>query len=366
MQIRPQYASLIIGTKVGAGTQGPTDLGQLDRCVDRILVLDPDLDTYLPRFGARCWLRIVHDGGNWKNAAEWARHSADEMARAYVHGCRDLITGNEQIALEGLGETADDYRWLNTWGVEHVTALRSELANRGCHGVRIWGPALSPGHGEDDGIVGYRLLVDYLRVLDGIAVHCYWNRDGSGFVTDQGGSQWFAGRIERVHRIVKGELGLDKPWAVTEFNRGVNRADNADVVRYANECKAYYRWLNSLDYVVAGFTFLYCTTDTQFLDLTWTRMSRMTDYMAEPWDRLAEMDGATPAVSPEPPGGDMPIVNGFNVGAGVAKVLAELGDVPTSDEIWENPKTMSTTFTRRHVLWYNPASNEVVVVERKR
>lgn len=80
----------------------------------------------------------------------------------------------------------------------------------------------------------------------------------------------------------------------------------------------------------------------------------------------ATMPTNMPAVIPPESGDSMPIVNGFSVGPGVAAALRELGDVPTSDEIWENPRTFSQTFAKRHVIWYNPASGETVVVERKR
>ena len=286
MRIRPEYAPLVLGSKVGCGVQGEAPLDQLDSVCDRVLCLDESLEFYLPRFGPRAWLRIVHDSGNWKDPRLWAEHCAIRMATAYRYGCRDLIVGNEQIALEGLSANPDAYRWLNEWGLANLAMLRQQLDWRGCPGVRVWGPALSPGHSEDDFFQGYRLLAPYLAQLDGIAVHNYWG-PGWGFIGAPD-AQWWAQRIVRAHALIEGELGIVKPWSITEYNRKVDRGDHGDIVNYASECRRYHAWTNSLDRVVAVFTFLGYNRDPGFDDLTWAKMNGMLDLMRSGWDRMSE------------------------------------------------------------------------------
>jgi len=319
MQIDPRWADLVIGSKVSAGVQGFTSISHLAATVDRVLVLDQDLAYYAPTLGARCWLRVMHDGqGGWKDAPAHAAAIAPVIYRVYQYGVRDVLFGNEQIALEGLGAEPDDYRFLNDWGCTMLRELHSLLP---LPGLRYWGPALSPGHQEDDGFDGYRLLADYLVALDGIAVHNYWRPDG-GFIGDPD-FEWWAGRIERAYRLVT-SMGIHKPWAVTEFNRKVDRGNPDDIAAYANQCQRYYQWLNSLDYVVAGFTFLYTCQDQAFADLTWDLMLGMVERMQQ-FDRQSEGQWALPVVPPE-----LPIEDPAGDGTASAPALAGGGNVLTT------------------------------------
>ncbi len=351
MRIRPEYAHLIVGSKVGAGVQGNYVIDQPTRIIDPVLVLDESLEFYGPKLGNRMWLRIYHDGHNWKDPILWAQHCAIRMEAAYQYGCRNLITGNEQIALEGLGAEPSDYDALNTWGCMHLAALRAELAVRGCHGVRIWGPALSPGHQEDDGFEGYRRLEDYLRELDGIAVHNYWY-PGGGFIGDPD-AEWWSQRILRAHDLIEGRLGIVKPWAITEFNRKVDTGSNDDIADYAEQTKRYYQWVNSLDYVVAAFTFLYCRRDPVFSDLTWADMPTMLDRMRDGWDRRSEGEWSTPAPEPQPEEDKM---NKYSVGPGIQAKIAEQGDTACSDEQWIG-SVFSITFGGKGIYIYSKQAN---------
>lgn len=351
MRIRTEYQHLIRGSKVGAGVQGPTDLGALASTVDRILVLDHDIETYVPTFGERAWVRILHDSRSWQDAAAYAHAIAPTIARAYDLGCRDVIFGNEQIALEGLGQHVEDYMFLNDWGCNVLTALRRQLPGA----IRYWGPALSPGHEEDDGIEGYRFLADYLQALDGIAAHYYWGPTWGFF--DHADFAWWAGRLERAFALIEGDLGIVKPWAVTEFNRKVNRGNVADVALYAEECKRYYRWLNSQDYVVAGFTFLYTALDPTFYDLTWVQMPTMVERMQDGWDRRAEGEFAVPTPPPAPPGERSRFVLGF------AQYAAGRDWMPLEDE---RPDAFGNAYQRAIdsygnvvLLRYDKASNTI-------
>lgn len=292
MKIRPEYASLVVGSKLGVGTQGQTDRDRLAATADRVLILDQDLEHYGPYFGSRGWLRVMNDPhGGWKDPVAHAAAIAPVIYRAYGYGIRDFLTINEPIALEGLGAEPDDYRTLNDWGVTMLHELRSLLP---LPGLRYWGPALSPGHQEDDGFEGYRLLAGYLAALDGVAVHNYWGPDFGFF--NHSDFEWWAGRIERAHRLVS-SMGIIRPFATTEFNRKVDRADPADVARYATECQRYYAWLNSLDYVVAAFTFLYCNQDPAFDDLTWSQMPGMVEAMQQ-FGRQSEGEWSLPIWTP--------------------------------------------------------------------
>ncbi len=349
MRIRPEYAHLIVGSKVGAGVQGLCDIGQLMRVVDPVLVLDESLEYYAPRLGERMWLRIVHDGSNWKDPILYAQHCAERMATAYQHGCRNLITGNEQIALEGLGAEPEDYNTLNAWGCTHVAALRHELEKRGCPDVRIWGPALSPGHSEDDNFEGYRRLKHYLCALDGIAVHNYWY-PGGGFIGDPD-AEWWSQRILRAHNLIEGWMGIHKPWAITEFNRKVKLDDVSDIANYAEQTKQYYRWVNSLDYVVAAFTFLYYRRDPVFAELSWYDMLTMLDRMENGWDRLSEGEFAAP--QPQPGGNEMA---DFTIGPGVRAKIAEMVDTACSDEQWIG-SVYSITFGGKGIYIYSKQAN---------
>lgn len=298
MRVDPRWADIVVGSKCGVGVQGETGLDRLKGIADPVLVLDESRAYYASALGDRMWMRVYHDSSNWKDPSLWAQHCAIQGAYAYDHGCRNLLFCNEQIGVEGLGQSEDDYRWLNEWGVTCTALLRDRLNRMGCNDMRLWGPALSPGHCEDDGFVGYRLLAPWLNMLDGISAHFYWRPDG-GFI-DHWESPWWAGRIEKAYAVVHDELGIDKPWAITEWNRKVNRENQSDILAYADQCKQYVWYLNSLPYVVAGFTFLYCRRDPGFADLTWADMPRMMDYMSEPWDRKAELPGYEHVPQPDP------------------------------------------------------------------
>jgi hypothetical protein len=239
----------------------------------------------------------MHDSSGWKDAEGHAKGTAEVMRRVYPYGCRDVVNINEPIALEGLGETEEDYRWFGQWGVEHMTALRSYLKSFGMEDVRVWGPSLSPGHKEDDFFEGYRFLKPYLQMLDGISVHNYFGPN-FGFI-GQPDAEWWIQRVERTHKLIT-SMGIEKPYAVLEWNRKVNRGDGNDIRLYAEQTKKYYQWINSLDYVTGAYTFLWCNTDPGFDDLTWEKMPGMVEMMSDGWDRTAELGGTTTVPVPEP------------------------------------------------------------------
>src|SRR5690606_35777769 len=131
--------------------------------------------------------------------------------------------------------------------------LRLYLHGRGMSDVRVWVPALSPGHGEDDpvfsgGQTGYHLIRDFLAMADGVLVHHYWANPSQ--YLDGPEAEWYAARIERAHDVIVHQLGLDLPFAVGEFNRPVNLESSADIQAALSEFERYWHYLNGLDYVV--------------------------------------------------------------------------------------------------------------------
>lgn len=327
MSVKPSYAGLVLGSKVGAGLQGQTDRDRLATTVDRLLVLDHDIAYYCGRFRERCFVRMMHDATGWKNPYEHARAIAPLMAETQrLYGVQDFITENEKIALEGLGDSREDYEWYNWWLLQFLPYLRGELDARGAGDIRLWGPALSPGHREDDNGEFYRILAPALALFDGIAVHNYWY-PGGGFIGDPD-FEWWAGRIERAHALIEGELGIVKPWAVTEHNRKVDRGSEADIANYAEQCQQLYQWHNSLPYVVASFTFLYCNIDPGFNDLTWERMPGMVEAM-QGFDRQSEGDFS-------PPVPEVPEVAYTEIGNHY-RIIDRRGDLPTNGEYARRP-----------------------------
>ncbi len=288
MSVRPEFAHLVPGSKCGVGTQGEADVDRILTVADAILALDENATFYASRLHERCWVRIMNDphGGWLADPVGHARAIAPLIARLRAdYGVRDFLFINEPIGLEGLGDSEDDYRRLDWWLCACMPMLRAGLSARGAVDCRLWGPALSPGHNEDDNFYGYRLLVNSLQLWDGIAVHNYWY-PGGGFI-GQPDAEWWSQRILRAHALVEGELRIVKPWAIAEFNRKINRGDPADIVAYAWECQRYYQWLNSLSWVVAAFTFLYCRRDPAFMDLSWADMPGMVELM-QGFDRQSD------------------------------------------------------------------------------
>lgn len=284
---------------IGAGVQGGTDFARLDRVFDSYLILSPDAG-YIAGLGGRAWLRPMHSVTPSQPGAD-AGGVITSMFLPYHQGCRNVVFPNEWIAVEGPAATPDNYRRLNEWGVKFVEALRDSAAASDMPELRIWGPALSPGHQEDDGFEGYRLLADYLSALDGIAAHYYWRPDG-GFLRDPD-ALWWSRRIE-LARAVLLDIGIDRPMAVTEFNRKVDRSSGADVANYCQQVRDYYAYLAGLGYVEAAFTFLATCSDSAFDDLTLDKMSGALDRLDGLKSQVRPSKPPAPAPAPIPtPGG---------------------------------------------------------------
>lgn len=262
--------------RTGCGVQGPSDIDRLSRIFNATLVLQGDEGLIQPRPDMEFWYRPMH-GVTIDDPGVDARGVTISAFLPYHNGCRTLVFPNEYIAVEGPPATEDNYKRFNAWGVEFVSLLKESLQMSGMGDMRIVGPSMSPGHQEDDGFEGYRLLKDYLSALDGISTHYYWRPDG-GFLHDPD-AIWWSKRIEMTRAILV-DLGLgDKPISVTEFNRKTNRADSQDIANYCGELREYYAYLAGLGYVEAAFTFLATCKDPAFADLTLAEMPGALDQL---------------------------------------------------------------------------------------
>lgn len=310
MRIDPRWAWLLQdGSKFGIGLQGPDHGTLVPLNASKALYMDGDIDLYGERYGDRGALRLYHGTEkNWQDWRGWARHCAYHMARVYGYGCRDMVPLNEVFGIEGLSDDEDAYRWMGLeWTPAFLNALEAELHALGLplwperNGVRLWlfGPA--PGHNYEDGHVGLTFLAPAFRDarIFGSIEHYYWEPDG-GFLD----GQWWIGpeRLLKV-RAKMLELGIDKPVWIGEWNRKIDRGSEADIRAYAEQCKRFIAWCNSLPFVVWATNFLGCCNDTSydFMDLTLNRTPGLVEMLSDGWDCQSEGEWASaPDPQPEP------------------------------------------------------------------
>lgn len=291
---------------VGAGVQGPSNWNLLDQIFGGYLILGPDWGMIEKREGIEHWFRPMHTV-HIDSPAQDAAAVVMQCLAPYHRGVRTICYPNEWLAIEGDPATPQNYQRFCDWGVQFVNTLRDSLQVSGMGDMRIFSPSLSPGHQEDDGFEGYRILAPFLSLVDGVSTHHYWT-PFNGWLTDDD-AEWWSRRVERVHALLS-EIGLgDKPIAVTEHNRKVDRGSPADVANYVQQVREYNNYLAGLGYVEAAFTFLATNQDTAFDDLTLEKMPGALESLVGLKDQVGE---GTP-VPPLPPpdgGGDMPIFEG--------------------------------------------------------
>lgn len=140
-----------------------------------------------------------------------------ERLHAYGRFCAGLVAQWGIDILQYANEPGIDDGDSSWWTVDGYRKL-----SRGCGDIRhgFWTLAplgsklgtvpLSPGHQEDDGLLGATYLWAEWHQHDVILLHTYWNRD-PGSVE----SEWYGQRYRRQLDA----YGWDKPWAITEWNR---------------------------------------------------------------------------------------------------------------------------------------------------
>lgn len=315
MQIRDEYAHLVVGSKTGAGIQGSSFPERVDQCFDRVLVLSPDRHLLGPgmplgHLGERAIVRVMHWPDAWRTWEElfkFVNLCVGVVTEMYDWGVRDFILMNElNLTDEGGGDTKADYERINSFGTVAHDHVRQRLVDSGRGGIRLWGPNFSPGHGEDENRFseglqsGYDLCAALLDRCDVIATHHY-GHDASGLIEAPDAS-WYACRLDRV-RVHLRQRGFKQPFAVTEFNHpGTDLLNAASVSRYLDHVENYYRWLNGQDDVIAAVHFLATNTDVRFQEYTFMRMPGAFDRLGR-FDRNSELDGSSePAPGPVPGG----------------------------------------------------------------
>lgn len=248
---------------VGAGIQGPTDLAWLSRCFDPVLVLASeapgnDWRRWCQELGSRAWLRVMNNGGEWRNGADyWAAKCVGTVAEVYGYGVRVLIPINEQNLAdgsEGAGDTPADYAVIADWWNAFVPAIKARLAAAGMGDVLIVGPCLVPNsnvYGTSDGY--FDAMAPALRGLDVIGVHAYWATGNGTFLGEPLASQGAAHVETDMAKL--GSLGVMAPLAVTEYNRAVDVSNQADVDNYLQQVMQYNDYLTGLG-VAAQFIYL--------------------------------------------------------------------------------------------------------------
>jgi len=294
---------------VGTGIQGATDINWVCRYADVILCLEGEMG-YARDLGPRAWVRFLNHGTEWRDSGHWAQHCAESFLPAYQAGCRVMIPINEpNLGGEGGGDSESDYIWLGQWGVNFINSFRSEAGARGMPDVIICAPCLSPGHREND--LGtydtlyqgyYRHMVDFLRMVDIIGGHYYWPRQG-GFLDDADAWAW-SRRIQYDQEYFR-RLGINKPMAVTEFNRDEGAQGN--VPAYMEQLKRYYGYLAGLS--VAQFYFIATATDAGFYVFALNRMAGAMDILA------AWHPGSCGVQPCQPPAGGCPSGTHWDQGA---------------------------------------------------
>jgi len=170
----------------------------------------PDIRRALPT--ARVYLRVEMSGKAWDpidagvSPEEYGRYCA-VLANAKRPDC--LVPANEMnIEWRSLfstpDATAEQYRVLATY----FDRLLAEY--RRYSDVPIQFPANSPGHQEDDGILGGHILAPVAALYDELGLHTYWPKGGQT-------NEWFGGRWQRLLDVYQPRP--NQRVTITEFNR---------------------------------------------------------------------------------------------------------------------------------------------------
>lgn len=123
------------------------------------------------------------------------RHDIDILQYANEPGVDDndpswwTVAGYQKLA-RGCGVVVDAFRAMTTRKIGTVP--------------------LSPGHQEDDGLVGAQYLAPVWHQHDVLLLHTYWTQDPSSVL-----SEWYGQRYRRQLDA----YGWTGPWAITEWNR---------------------------------------------------------------------------------------------------------------------------------------------------
>lgn len=177
---------------------------------------------------ARVYLRAELGGRAWDppssmNAKEYAGLCAD-LANRYRPDC--FIPWNEaNIEWRSFGDPSgkEGYVLLRDYARRFVDAYRALSS------VPVAFPALSPGHQEDDGIMGGNILTYTANLFDEIHYHDYW----TPYETGSHLSEWYGLRSFRKNKAYNPQ----RPVVITEFNRIFNRNDGSDVENYLKEIR---------------------------------------------------------------------------------------------------------------------------------
>lgn len=242
-----------------------------------------------------------------------------DAMRSYGRACRELAESAGIDICQYANEPGIDDNNPAWWTAEGYQKLAVGCA----HFVEGWGQSsvrlgtvpLSPGHQEDDGLLGAQYLAPVWSQHDVLLLHTYWHRDPASVE-----SEWFGGRWRRQLDA----YGWKRSWAITEWNRDEpTPPGDAERVSLAEDARRWFRTLPRAASFLGAAFFLWQSGDPNF-----SRLQLFDNQPLKAAAREVNAEQAPPVEPPVEPPVDVPAPQAPPVveGLELARLIVRLAD----------------------------------------
>lgn len=239
--------------------------------------------------------------------------------RSYGRACRELAESAGIDVCQYANEPGVDDNDPAWWTVEGYQRLAVGCA----HFVEGWGQSsvklgtvpLSPGHQEDDGLLGAQYLAPVWNQHDVLLLHTYWHRDPASVE-----SEWFGGRWTRQLDA----YGWKRPWAITEWNRDEpTTPGDAERASLAEDARRWFRTLPRAAGFLGAAFFIWQSGDPNFARLQLLDNEPLKAVAREVNAEQAEIPPLPPVNDPPEPTPEPPVLEGLELARLIVRLANE-------------------------------------------
>lgn len=299
------------------------DLREIAGLSPRLLVVcQPDF-SLVPELRRLCPQAVIV--GRIFGEGEWdAWHppytDADRMRR-YGAYCREVAEAAGVDILQYANEPGIDDGDPSWWTVEGYQRLATGCAwfleGWGHSSVKLGMVPLSPGHQEDDGLLGAQYLKPVWDQHDVLLLHTYWHRGPESVE-----SEWFGGRWKRQLDA----YGWQRNWAITEWNRDEpTPPGEAERQSLAADARRWFRSLPRTASFLGAAFFIWQSGDPNFARLQLFDNAPLKAVAREVNAEQAEIPPLPPVNDPPEPTPEPPVLEGLELVRLIVRLADEEG-----------------------------------------